>query len=65
MSELLKLVRAANKWDDGHLTIFKFTSGWKAMLGTPDLDGGTGRNEVARLAKVPRKRGNMVDGGYY
>jgi len=33
---------------DGHLTIMRFTTGWKAMFGTPDLDG-NGRAEVAAL----------------
>ncbi len=35
---------------DGHLTILKFTTGWKVALSTPNLDtGGTGREEVAML----------------
>lgn len=33
----------------GHLTILKFTTGWKAMFGTPDLD--TGSVEVGRGAR--------------
>ena len=35
---------------DGHLTILKFTSGWKVALSTPDLDSrGAGREQVAML----------------
>lgn len=33
----------------GHITIFKFTTHWKAMIGTPDLDTGNGRKEVKYL----------------
>lgn len=31
---------------DGHITFFRFTSGWKIFLGTPDLDTGEGRQEI-------------------
>ena len=34
---------------DGHLTILKFTGGWKVAFGTPELDVGAGREEVAML----------------
>jgi len=34
---------------DGHLTIMRFTSCWKVMLGTPNLDCGDGREEVRNL----------------
>lgn len=44
--------RAAQRYD-GHLTIMRFTTGWKVMFGTPDLDGGTGRDEVADLTGYP------------
>ncbi len=40
----------AKKKVDGHLTILKFTSGWKVALSTPDLDSrGAGREQVAML----------------
>jgi len=32
--------------EDGHLSLMRFTTGWKAFLGTPDLDGGGGRGKV-------------------
>ena len=35
--------------NDGHLTIMRFTTGWKVMAGTPNLDTGNGRAEVANL----------------
>ena len=34
---------------DGHLTIMRFTTGWKCMIGTPNLDDGSGRATVADL----------------
>lgn len=34
---------------DGHLTIMRFTTGWKAMLGTPDLDTSKGREQISTL----------------
>jgi hypothetical protein len=34
---------------DGHLTLMRFTTGWKAFLGTPDLDAGSGRKAVANI----------------
>jgi len=44
LAELLAVKEA-----DGHLTIMRFTHGWKAFLQTPDLDTGDGRNEVANV----------------
>jgi hypothetical protein len=38
-------ILAAEK-TDGHLTLMRFTTGWKGFLGTPDLDTGDGRGEV-------------------
>ncbi len=37
----------------GHLTPLRFTSGWKVARGTPDLDSGAGRHEVAALPTYP------------
>jgi hypothetical protein len=39
----------AKRYTDGHLTILKFTTGWKCMVGTPDLDSGEGRKQIAAL----------------
>jgi hypothetical protein len=33
----------------GHLTIMRFSTEWKAMLGTPNLDTGDGREQVRAL----------------
>jgi len=41
--------RLAQQHQDGHLTIMRFTTGWKVMLGTPVLDLYHGRPEVDRL----------------
>ena len=40
---------------DGHLTIMRFTTGWKCMLGTPSLDG-DGRSEVSALPSLSSAR---------
>ena len=42
------LERIANEAFDGHLTIMKFTTGWKIVFGTPNLDIG-GRSEITKL----------------
>jgi len=41
-----KLEDLANSKTDGHFTILKFTTHWKACLGTPNLDTGEGREQV-------------------
>ena len=38
---------------DGHLTIFRFTTGWTCTLKTPDLASGAGRNEILNLQTYP------------
>jgi hypothetical protein len=48
--DLVALVTLAAKcYADGHLTILKFTTGWKCMVGTPDLDSGEGRKQISLL----------------
>ena len=37
----------------GHLTLLRFSSGWKVAVGTPDLDSGAGRHEMAALPTHP------------
>lgn len=34
----------------GHFALFMFTTHWKAVFGTPDLDGGDGREQLSELA---------------
>lgn len=54
---LRELEKLAIKRADGHLTIFRFTTGWKIMLHTPDLTTESacfdwlmsGRDQVADL----------------
>jgi len=33
----------------GHLTIMRFSTEWKVMLGTPELDTGEGRKQARAL----------------
>lgn len=46
---LKKAVDVADRDHDGHITFLKFTTGWKASFGTPDLDSGYGRKEIRDL----------------
>lgn len=46
---LLEVRRIAKRETDGHFSIFKFTTEYKACLGTPDLSSGNGRKEVNLL----------------
>jgi hypothetical protein len=46
--KLLVLVEElAIKKKDGHVSIMRFTGGWKVFLGTPDLRSGDGDEQVA------------------
>lgn len=50
LATLLALVEMRAKSDaDGHLTLMRFTTGWKCMLGTPQLDLFEGYREVKTL----------------
>ena len=51
--KLPKLLRQAeqvaeNK-HDGHLTLMRLSTGWKAMFGSPDYESDEGRKEVQKL----------------
>ncbi len=46
---LKALEEHARRCYDGHLTIMRFTTGWKVQLGTPDLLGGSGYAHVQAL----------------
>ena len=50
---LEKLIREAEilakKEADGHLSILKFTTGYKAFLGTPNLDIGEEREKISKI----------------
>ena len=53
LEALLKVSEAiARKKYDGHLTLMKFTTHWKAMFGTPNLDT-DGRKDVRKLKAYP------------
>lgn len=45
LSNLANAINFANKNYDGHLTMMKFTTGWKICFGTPVMDA-SGREEV-------------------
>jgi hypothetical protein len=52
--------RLAAERHDGHLTLLRFTTGWKACLGTPDLEGGGGGDQVRRLRAFPTIKEALV-----
>ena len=39
----------AKQQTDGHISILKFTTGWKAFFGTTNLDIGGDRERIARM----------------
>jgi len=49
MNELLmkRVERIAEEEADGHVTIFRFGSGWKGAFGTLDVRGGTWSDELS------------------
>jgi hypothetical protein len=51
--------RIAVERTDGHLTLMRFTTGWKCMLGTPNLDI-DGRSEVSSLPASPSVKEALV-----
>lgn len=54
LARLLRAVEAlAELHHDGHYTILRFTTHYKALWGTPDLDSGAGRDEIRRHAGQP------------
>ena len=46
--------------NDGHLTIMRFTTGWKVMPGTPNLDTGAGREEIWKLKSYKTFRDALI-----
>ena len=63
-SDLEYWIDAAQKHADehyqGHLTAMRFTTGWKVMFGTPDLDGGDGRSQIWNLQGYDTLRDALV-----
>ena len=52
---------AASRDTDGHLTILRYTTGWKVMLGTPDLRSGEGSAEIDELESFGTLKEALVD----
>ena len=54
VEHLLTLVTVeAKRLHDGHYAIFSFTTGYKVVFGTPDLDSGQGRSQLAAMPSFP------------
>ena len=50
LSTLIQVVEEMAKNEaDGHVSMLKFTTGWKVFFGTPNLDIGGERKHVANL----------------
>jgi hypothetical protein len=61
VDRLLKLVTLeAKRLHDGHFTIFAFTTHYKVALGTPDLDGGKGRPQLAEMPGSPTLKEALI-----
>lgn len=43
------LEEMTKKEADGHITIMKFTTGWKVAFSTPDLISGNGYEQIHKL----------------
>ena len=50
LPKLLRQVeQVADSKHDGHLTLMRLNTGWKAMYGSPDYDSDEGRKEIQKL----------------
>jgi len=52
--------RLARECYDGHLTILRFTTGWKAVFGTPDMSRG-GRSHLSMVDTAPSLEAACLD----
>jgi hypothetical protein len=59
--KLSRVEECSRKLTDGHLTMMRFTTGWKVCLGTPDLRGGEGYEYMARLRSCPTLEAALDD----
>lgn len=61
LEELLPLLEdLASRQCDGHLTLMKFTGGWKVFLGTPLIDGGEGRDQLSSEIRYNSLRDGII-----
>lgn len=58
---MVELEKIAKEEADGHITILKFTTGWKAAFGTPNFDIGEERDKVAKLTSHPTYESAVKD----
>jgi hypothetical protein len=61
LEELIEMAENLSlRKSDGHLTLMRFGSGWKIFFGTPMIDGGTGRDQLAAQIKHKTVRDGIV-----
>ncbi len=53
--------KVAVKKHDGHVTILRFTTGWKSTFCTPDLDSHHGREQVKSIPAHSSLRDSLID----
>lgn len=58
---IAKAESIANNKADGHLTILKFTTGWKVFLGTPNLDIGEERERISSMKSFESLELALID----
>jgi hypothetical protein len=58
---ILKAEGKAVETSDGHLSLLRFTTGWKVYPGTPELRSGDGDEAVSNLKSFKTLREALVD----
>jgi hypothetical protein len=61
LEQFLDMVEALARRNDGHLTIYRFTSCWKAQQGTPDVGAGAEYVMLGTLKSHPTLVAAIVD----
>lgn len=57
---LWEWIEYLTKKSDGHFTLMKFTTHWKAMFFTPDLDIGKGRIQILEVSAGKTRKEALV-----
>ena len=61
VDRLLKLVTLeAKRLHDGHFTVCAFTTEYKVAFGTPDLESGKGRPQLAEMPGAPTLKEALI-----
>jgi len=55
------LEEMAKKEADGHITILRFTTGWKVAFSTPDFNSSNGMEQISKLKNYETIREAIKD----